>query len=93
VILLKPKLVILDEPTSALDVSVQAQLLKLLRGLQQNHGISYLFISHDLRAVRSIAHRVLVMKQGKVVEQGDTREVFRKPSHEYTRTLLEAALF
>jgi microcin C transport system ATP-binding protein len=92
VIILKPKLVILDEPTSALDVSIQAQLLQLLRNLQQNYRISYLFISHDLRVIRSIAHRVLIMRQGKVVEQGDAREVFRQPAHEYTRALLDAAL-
>jgi microcin C transport system ATP-binding protein len=92
VIILKPKLLILDEPTSALDVSIQAQLLQLLRNLQQNYRISYLFISHDLRVIRSIAHRVLIMRQGKVVEQGDAREVFRQPAHEYTRALLDAAL-
>jgi len=92
-VVLEPKLILLDEPTSALDISVQKQVLALLRDLQKRHGMSYLFISHDLKVVRSIAHRVLVMKDGQVVESGDTESLFRSPRHAYTRTLLEAALF
>jgi microcin C transport system ATP-binding protein len=92
VIILKPRLLVLDEPTSALDVSVQSQLLELLKNLQQRYGISYLFISHDLRVIRTIAHRLIVMRQGKIVEQGETRRVFEQPAHAYTRALLAAAL-
>ena len=92
VVVLEPKLVLLDEPTSALDVSVQKQVLELLVKLQKSHGLSYLFISHDLKVIRSISHRVMVMKQGKVVEQGDTESVFNQPAHEYTKQLLTAAM-
>ncbi len=93
VVVLEPKLVLLDEPTSALDISVQKQVLALLRDLQLRHGMSYLFITHDLKVIRSVAHRVLVMKQGRVVEQGDTEKLFTSPEHPYTETLLQAALF
>jgi microcin C transport system ATP-binding protein len=89
---LKPKLVILDEPTSALDMSVQAQIIDLLRGLQQKHNLAYLFISHDLRVVKAISHQVIVMKNGKVVESGATPDVFDHPRETYTKTLLAAAL-
>lgn len=92
VVVLEPKIVLLDEPTSALDVSVQKQVLELLVKLQKNHGLSYLFISHDLKVIRSISHRMLVMKQGRMVEQGETESVFNNPSHEYTRLLLQAAM-
>ena len=68
---LKPRFVVLDEPTSALDMSVQAQIVDLLRGLQRSHGLAYLFISHDLKVVRALAHRVVVLRRGVVVEQGD----------------------
>lgn len=90
--ILKPKLVILDEPTSALDMTIQAQVVELLRRLQQAHGLSYLFISHDLRVVKAMSHRVLVMLQGKVVESGATDEIFNNPKHPYTKALLAAAL-
>ena len=93
VVVLEPKLILLDEPTSALDVSVQKQVLTLLRELQEKHNISYLFITHDLRVIRAMAHKVIVMQHGKVVEAGDTEELFNKPQNEYTRTLLEASLF
>ncbi len=92
-VVLEPKLILLDEPTSALDISVQKQVLALLRDLQQRHGMSYLFISHDLKVMRAISHRVLVMKDGRVVESGETRSLFQAPQHAYTRALLEASLF
>ncbi len=88
---LHPKLVVLDEPTSALDVSVQAQIVDLLRALQQKHGTAYLFISHDLRVVRAMSHRIAVMRKGKVVEQGDAAAVFDNPQQEYTIELMRAA--
>jgi microcin C transport system ATP-binding protein len=90
--ILKPKLVVLDEPTSALDMSVQRQVLELLRDLQQSHDVAYLFISHDLRVIRAMAHQVLVMQKGMVVEQGPVQQIFGAPQHEYTQTLLKAVL-
>ena len=93
VVILEPRLILLDEPTSALDVSVQKQVLELLRSLQIKHGISYLFITHDLRVIRAMAHRVLVMRAGCVVESGDTEQLFTAPRHDYTQTLLQASLF
>lgn len=88
---LRPKLVVLDEPTSALDMTVQVQIVDLLRDLQRRHGLAYLFISHDLNVVRAMSHKVVVMKQGDVVEAGSAEDVFTNPRHEYTRTLLAAA--
>ncbi|MFP1684249.1 ABC transporter ATP-binding protein [Alloalcanivorax sp. C16-1] len=90
-LILEPDLLILDEPTSALDRSVQAQVLALLKDLQQRRGLSYLFISHDLKVVRAISHRLLVMRHGKVIEHGDTERVFDAPQQAYTRRLIEAA--
>ncbi len=89
--MLKPRLIVLDEPTSALDMSVQAQIVDLLRDLQARLGLAYLFISHDLRVVRALANQVLVMKDGKVVEAGDAQQIFRAPQHPYTRALMAAA--
>jgi microcin C transport system ATP-binding protein len=90
--ILQPKFVVLDEPTSALDMSVQAQIVELLRSLQAKYGLAYLFISHDLRVVRALANQVIVMKDGKVVEQGPARTIFANPQQDYTKTLLAAAL-
>lgn len=87
---LKPKLIICDESVSALDISVQAQILNLLKELQQKFGLSYLFISHDLNVVHYISDRVLVMKDGKFVERGDATKVLRNPEHEYTKQLIAA---
>ncbi|TVS01741.1 MAG: ABC transporter ATP-binding protein [Rhodobacteraceae bacterium] len=90
--ILRPKLVVLDEPTSALDMTVQVQIVELLRNLQRKHGLAYLFISHDLRVVRALSHKVMVMKQGDVVEAGPIDQVFDAPKDPYTRQLLAAAL-
>lgn len=91
-VVLQPKFIVLDEPTSALDLSVQAQIIDLLRAIQEKHNIAYMFISHDLRVVRAMSHDVLVMKNGKIVEQGTTEEIFDNPQQDYTKTLMEAAL-
>lgn len=89
---LKPKFVVLDEPTSALDMSVQAQIVDLLRDLQCRHNLAYLFISHDLRVVRALSHHVMVLKSGKPVEEAPTEELFKNPKQPYTRALMAAAL-
>lgn len=91
-IALDPGFIMLDEPTSALDMSVQAQIVDLLRGLQQKRGLSYLFISHDLKVVRALANTVLVMREGHVVEQGPADAIFEAPQNDYTKALLAAAL-
>ncbi len=88
---LKPKFVVLDEPTSALDMSIQAQIIDLLRDLQRKHNLAYLFISHDLKVVRALCEELIVMKSGKVVERGSAADIFRAPQHPYTQALLRAA--
>ena len=88
---LKPRFVILDEPTSALDKTVQAQIVELLLQLQERHNLAYLFISHDLKVVRALASELIVMKDGLVVEQGPTYEIFNAPKHIYTKKLISAA--
>lgn len=90
-VILKPKVVILDEPTSALDRSVQGQVIELLRDLQAKHGLSYIFISHDLAVIKAMSDYVIVMKNGKIVEEGQTGDIFDNPHHSYTKTLIGAA--
>ena len=89
--ILRPKLVVLDEPTSALDMTVQVQIVDLLRGLQRKYQLAYLFISHDLKVVRAMSHKVMVMKRGDVVEAGDADVIFDAPQTDYTRELMKAA--
>ncbi len=90
-LVLRPKFIVLDEPTSALDRSVQAQIIDLLRGLQEKYKLAYLFISHDLKVVRAISNHVIVMRDGKVVEQGPADEIFDRPGENYTKALMAAA--
>lgn len=87
---LRPRLVVLDEPTSALDMTVQVQIVELLRSLQRKYGLAYLFISHDLKVVRAMSHKMLVMQAGDIVEQGDADDLFNRPKTDYTRLLLQA---
>ncbi len=89
---LEPKFIMLDEPTSALDMSVQAQVVDLLRKLQAKHNLGYLFISHDLKVVRALANEVIVMRNGLVVERGDSQQIFSNPREDYTKALLAASL-
>ena len=89
-LILKPELIVLDEPTSSLDRTVQAQILALLKGLQEKHRLAYIFISHDLQVVRALCHQVVVLRQGEVVEQGECQRVFTAPTQDYTRQLLSA---
>jgi microcin C transport system ATP-binding protein len=90
--ILRPKLLVLDEPTSALDMTVQVQIVDLLRDLQRKYGLAYLFISHDLHVVRAMSHKIIVMKQGDIVEAGESEALFESPQHTYTQELLAAAL-
>ena len=89
---LKPRFVVLDEPTSALDMSVQAQIVDLLRDLQKAYNLGYLFVSHDLKVVRALANWIIVMRDGEIVEQGPADEVFDRPQNQYSRALFAAAL-
>tara|TARA_B100001115_G_C15821398_1_gene408417 strand:+ start:127 stop:1710 length:1584 start_codon:yes stop_codon:yes gene_type:complete len=91
-IILKPKFIILDEPTSALDRSIQIQIIDLLKSLQEKYSLTYLFISHDLKVIRAMSDRILVMQNGKMVEEGNAKSIFEKPKEEYTRELLSAAI-
>jgi microcin C transport system ATP-binding protein len=89
--ILRPKLLVLDEPTSALDMTVQVQIVELLLQLQKRHGLAYLFISHDLKVVRALSHRVIVMRDGDIVEAGPAQDIFDAPATDYTRALMAAA--
>ena len=89
--ILKPKLLVLDEPTSALDRSIQVQIIELLRGLQSAHQLAYIFISHDLKIVRALSDDLVVLREGRVIEQGSAESIFNNPEHTYTRALLKAA--
>jgi microcin C transport system ATP-binding protein len=89
-LIVRPKVVVLDEPTSALDVTIQKQVLELLAGLQKKYGLSYLLVTHDIDVVRAMAHRVMVMKDSRIVEAGTLEEVVGRPKSDYTRTLIEA---
>jgi microcin C transport system ATP-binding protein len=90
-LVLEPTFIVLDEPTSALDMVIQAQMVDLLRDLQKRHELTYMFISHDLRVVAALASRLLVMRNGRVVEEGAAADLFRNPKSDYTRALLAAA--
>ena len=90
-IILRPELLILDEPTSALDMTIQAQVIDLLKDLQERFGMTYIFISHDLRVIRAMANDVAVMQSGRIVESGTADEVFGNPQEEYTKKLFQAA--
>jgi microcin C transport system ATP-binding protein len=90
-LIINPSMLVLDEPTSALDVTVQKQVLQLLQNLQRERGLSYLLITHDVDVIRAMAHGVLVMKDGAVVESGPVDQVLTRPQHEYTRILVVAA--
>jgi microcin C transport system ATP-binding protein len=90
-LVLQPDLLILDEPTSSLDRTIQFQVIELLKSLQIRHGLSYIFISHDLKVVKGLCHDIVIMKQGKIVEEGQAREIFSNPQHPYTKELLATA--
>ncbi len=91
-LILEPELLILDEPTSALDVTIQAQVIDLLRKIQKQRQITYLFISHDMKAVKAMSDRIAVMKDGKIVELDTAENIFQNPSHNYTKKLVAASL-
>ncbi|HEY7774744.1 MAG TPA: dipeptide ABC transporter ATP-binding protein, partial [Marinagarivorans sp.] len=91
-LILRPRVIVLDEPTSALDRAVQAQVVELLRNLQDKHDLSYIFISHDLKVIKALSHDIIVMKDGKIIEQGPAQTLLDNPQHAYTQALLEAAL-
>ena len=90
-LILEPEVLVLDEPTSALDVTIQAQILKLLRRIQQQRQIAYLFISHNMQAIQAISDEIAVMKDGQIIEQGDCQQIFNNPRHEYTKLLIKAS--
>jgi microcin C transport system ATP-binding protein len=90
-LVLEPKFLVLDEPTSALDMSVQAEVVDLLRELQQRRSLAYMFISHDLRVVKALAHHVIVLKDGKIIEEGPATKIFNTPETDHTKRLIAAA--
>jgi len=91
-LVLNPRFIVLDEPTSSLDISVQVQIIELLKKLQKQHNIAYLFISHDLRAIRALSHEIVVMYRGKIVEKGTPEEIFNNPKNDYTKMLIKSAM-
>ena len=91
-LILNPKILILDEPTSALDITIQKQIIDLLNNLQKKYLISYLFISHDMKVIKSVADNILVLKNGNLIESGNTDEIFNNPKNDYTKTLLSAVI-
>jgi microcin C transport system ATP-binding protein len=91
-LVLQPQIVILDEPTSSLDVSIQRQVLQLLVQLQRKYGLSYVLISHDLAVINALSHKVMVMKDGEVVEAGESESIMKNPQHEYTQRFVQASL-
>jgi microcin C transport system ATP-binding protein len=90
-LVLKPSVLVLDEPTSSLDRTIQFQVIELLKRLQEKHGLAYIFISHDLKVLKSLCHDIAIMKEGKIVEAGPAREIFANPKHPYTQELLATA--
>ena len=90
-LIMQPRVILFDEPTSALDMTVQQQLVMLLRNLQDRHALSYVFISHDIALIASMSHRIMVMKDGRVVEAGNTEDILTAPAQPYTRALIGAA--
>ena len=91
-LILKPKLLILDEPTSALDVTIQNQILDLLNNLQLKYQLSYIFISHDMKVINSVADYIIVLKEGKIVEEGETDKIFNQPQNTYTKDLISSVI-
>ena len=91
-LILKPKILILDEPTSALDITIQNQILDLLQNLQEKYSLSYIFISHDMNVIRSVSDRIIVLKEGKIVEKGSVEKIFNKPVNNYTRNLISSVI-
>ena len=91
-LIVEPKLLVLDEPTSALDVTIQKQVLQLLQRLQRERGLSYLLITHDVDVIRAMAHSVLVMREGEIVESGSVQQIMASPQHEYTSLLVNAGI-
>ena len=91
-VITRPEFIVCDEPVSSLDVTIQFQILNLLKDIQKNFGITYLFISHDLRAVKFICDRVAVMQEGRIVEEGPTAKIYSSPSHPYTQSLISSIL-
>jgi ABC-type microcin C transport system duplicated ATPase subunit YejF len=91
-LILKPKILILDEPTSALDITIQNQILDLLQNLQEKYSLSYIFISHDMNVIRSVSDKIIVLKDGKVIEKGSAESVFGKPINNYTKALINSII-
>ena len=89
---MKPKLLILDEPTSALDVSIQNQIIQLLNSLQKKYQLSYIFISHDIKVIKSVSDNIIVLKRGRIIEEGSANDIFNFPKNDYTKNLLSSVI-